>query len=107
MGGDHSGAPGWICAWMAFFGLDNKDVNGLAVFGGLINPIAIAYIVLRIRYRAPEARFFLAGATLAFIPLTWLSLIMMHLGILIGHFAWIAGLLLMIDWKDFRSRRGN
>jgi hypothetical protein len=97
-------APGWICAWMAFFGLDNKEVNGLAVFGGLLNPIAIAYTVLRIRDRAPDTRFFLAGAILAFIPLTWLSLIVMHLGISIGHVAWIAGLILIIHWRDLRSR---
>ncbi|HEV2400812.1 MAG TPA: hypothetical protein VGS27_28010 [Candidatus Sulfotelmatobacter sp.] len=90
---------------MAFFGLNNEQVNGLAVFGGLINPTAIAYIVLRIVDRAPDGRFFLAGAILAFIPLTWLSLIMMHLGILVGHVLWIAALLLIIDWKDFRSRR--
>lgn len=88
---------------MAFFGLNNKEVNGLAVFGGLINPIAIVYIVMRILDRAPQGRFLLAGAILAFIPLTWLSLIMMHLGVLIGHVTWIAGLLLIIDWKDFRS----
>jgi hypothetical protein len=99
------GVPGWGCALMAFFGLNNEQVNGLAVFGGLINPIAIAYIVLRIFDRAPDGRFFLAGAILAFIPLTWLSLIMMHLGILIGHVAWIAALLLIVNWKDFRSRR--
>ncbi len=89
---------------MAFFGLDNKEVNGLAVFGGLLNPIAIAYTVLRIRDRAPDTRFFLAGAILAFIPLTWLSLIVMHLGISIGHVAWIAGLILIIHWRDLRSR---
>ena len=103
-GASDSGAPGWLCALMAFFGFNNEQVNGLAVFGGLINPIAIAYIVLRIVDFAPDGRLFLAAAILAFIPLTWLSLIMMHLGILIGHVAWIAGLLLIVDWKDFQSR---
>lgn len=90
---------------MAFFGLANDNVNFLAVFGGLINPLAVAYVILRIDDRAPEGRWFFAIGILAFIPLTWLSLLMMHLGVRVGHIAWIAGLLLIVDWDDLRSRR--
>lgn len=99
--------PGWTCAWLALLACSVKEVNGLAFFGGLINPVALAYIVLRILDRAPEARFLLVLAVLTFIPITWLSLITMHLGIWIGHIAWIAGLLLIIDWKDLQSLRRN
>ena len=62
-GGDH--VIGLYCALFAFFGPANDNVSGLAVFGALLNPIAITYIVLRIRNRASDARFFLAGAILA------------------------------------------
>jgi hypothetical protein len=96
---------GWGCALLAFFGLGNENVNFLAVFGGLINPLAVAYIILRIRDRAPLARWFLGIGILAFIPLTWLSLFVMHLRIQIGHIGWIAGLFLIIDWDDLRPSR--
>jgi hypothetical protein len=97
---------GWQCAWLAFFSLgEDKSLSPLAIFGALINPIAIAYIVLRIFDRAPKARVRLASAILLFIPITWLSLLMMHFSIRIGHVAWIVGLLLIISWKDYRDRR--
>jgi hypothetical protein len=101
--GEAKAAPGWVCAWIAFFGVNDDSVSPLAVFGGLINPLALAYIVLRIRDRAPGTRWFLALGILAFIPVSWLALLLMHLGIRVGHIAWIAGLLLMISWKDFNS----
>jgi hypothetical protein len=103
----HDHVVGWGCAVIAFFGFSSEanGVSGLAVFGGLINPLALVYIVLRIRDRARNVRFFLALAMVTFIPISWMSLAIMHLGILIGHVFWIVGLLLLIDWNDFRSRR--
>lgn len=78
----------------------------LSAFAGLINPIAIAYAVLRIRDRAARARRFLMISVLICIPITWLSLyIFCDAGDLcpyVGHVAWIAGLLLMI-FGDIRS----
>jgi hypothetical protein len=88
--------PGWECAWMAFYGLWLREhVSILAVFGGLINPIAIAYAVLRIRDRASQVRKVLALAGVAFIPITWLSLSEMELGVMVGHVLWITGLFLI------------
>ncbi len=76
------------------------SVSALAFFGGLINPIAIAYVVLRILGRAPDVRSGLATTILFFIPITWLSLAFMSYRIEIGHIAWISGLVLMISWSD-------
>jgi hypothetical protein len=56
---------------MAFFTFDEKGMALLAFFGGLINPIAIVYIVLRILRRTIKVRTGLAIAILLFIPLTW------------------------------------
>jgi hypothetical protein len=94
--------PGWACAWVAFFTLGERSAESLAFFGALINPIAIAYVVLHIRNRAPRVRVGLALAILLFIPLTWVSLVVMRFPVEIGHVAWIVGLLLMMPWADFR-----
>lgn len=100
---DLGGLPGWACAWLSFAAIgDGVSWSALGFFGGLINPIAIAYVVLRIRNRAPHFRSGLATAILLFIPLTWLSLAFVQYRIEIGHFAWIAGLLFMISWSDLR-----
>jgi hypothetical protein len=96
--------PGWACAWTAFFAPWDKHESPLAFFGGLINPIIIAYVVLRISGRAPRVRIALESAILLCIPLTWLSLLRMHFGIAVGHIAWITGILLIISWKDFSLR---
>ena len=98
------GLPGWFCAWFAFAALHGvNQVSPVAIFGGLINPVAVVYVVLRILGRARRLRIASAIAILIFIPLTWLSLIFMQLGVRIGHVLWIAGLLLMISWKDLGS----
>lgn len=77
-------------------------MSALFFFGGLINPIAIVYISLRILDRAPRVRSGLATAILLLIALTWLSLALMQYRIRIGHIAWITGLFLMIAWSDLR-----
>ncbi len=79
-------------------------LSSLAFFGGLINPIAIAYVVLRIRNRAPKTRIAFESTILLCIPVTWLSLAIMHFRIGVGHVAWVTGLLLMVSWKDFSLR---
>jgi len=92
---------GFACAWLSFFALqDGKSVSTLACFGGLINPIAITYVVLRILGRAPRVRSALATTILFFIPITWLSLALASYRIEVGHIAWITGILLMISWPD-------
>lgn len=94
---------GFACGWVSLFALqDGMSVSALAFFGGLINPIAIFYVVLRIRDRGPHFRSVLSTAILLFIPLTWLSLAFAQYRVEIGHVAWITGLLLMISWSDLR-----
>ena len=100
---DLGGLPGWACAWLSFAAIgDGISWSALGFFGALINPIAIAYVVLRVRDRAPHFRSGLATAILLFIPLTWLSLAFAQYKIEIGHIAWITGLLLIISWSDLR-----
>jgi len=77
---------GWACAWMSLFmWTDTKNGSWLILFGGLINPLAIAYVMLRLIDRVPRARFVLASAILFCIPFTWLCLLTLKMGVLIGH----------------------
>jgi hypothetical protein len=90
------GIPGWMCAWDALVGWPSPHVSPLIIFGGLINPVALAYMFLRFLNRASSFRAWLAGIILIFIPLTWASLSSMELRPRIGHAFWITSLLLMI-----------
>ena len=48
---------GFACAWLSLFALqDGISISALVFFGGLINPVAIAYVVLRILGRAPKCQ---------------------------------------------------
>jgi hypothetical protein len=80
---------------MAFL-VDGHYVSRLAIFGGLLNPAAVAYLVFRIYDRAPGVRKALAVLVLCLVPITWFALSKMELGILIGHFVWILGLFLIL-----------
>jgi hypothetical protein len=87
---------GWIVAWFALAPWQTQGASPLAFFGGLINPLMIAYVYLRLSNVAAKVRRFLALAILVCIPLTWLSLAQMHYGVNFGHIAWIAGILLIL-----------
>jgi hypothetical protein len=89
---------GLVCAWYAltFWRLPQAYYSQLAIFGGLINPLAALFIALRLLRHAPRVRAFLSVAIVVFIPLTWTAISRMSMGIRIGHIAWIAGLVLLL-----------
>jgi hypothetical protein len=87
---------GWIVAWFALAPWNTPGASPLAFFGGLINPLMIAYVYLRLLKVAPKIRRYLAVTILVCIPLTWLSLAQMHYGVNVGHVAWIVGILLIL-----------
>lgn len=87
--------PGWMCAYLSLWAWFNKQL-WLCLFAGIINPLVLAYVVLRFRDRAPRACKILALAVLGCIPVTWLFLSSMELGIRVGHVVWIASLFLML-----------
>jgi hypothetical protein len=102
---------GFTCALMSLWmWADTKNSSFLVIFGGVINPLAIACIVLRASNRSARLRYYLYSATLLCIPFTWLCLLTLKMGFLVGHVLWIAGLLLMIiseaaQQQDFRFLR--
>lgn len=92
---------GLVCAWYAltFWRLPQANYSHysqLAIFGGLINPLAALFIALRLLHHAPRVRAFLSVAIVVFIPLTWTAISRMGMGIRIGQIAWIAGLGLLL-----------
>jgi hypothetical protein len=114
--------PGWLCAWMSLWawaggGLRDQSWvvpmfagSVLGFLGGLINPLAILYAVLRGRNAAVKLRRSLCTTILWCIPFSWLCLLVLKMEVRVGHIAWIAGLLLMIFSEaaaqhDFRFTR--
>jgi hypothetical protein len=111
---------GWRCAYAALFlwvvDLGPNTIPWLKVgyrlggFGGIVNPIALAYIALCILDLARRMQRVLAALILLCILLTWASLVILCLQDAdcpgLGHAVWVAGLLLMISapfWKSFRQ----
>jgi hypothetical protein len=111
---------GWRCAYAALFlwvvDLGPNTIPWLNVgyrlggFGGVVNPLALAYIILRIFDRAGRTQRVLAALILFCILLTWASLVILCVQDAdcpgLGHAVWVAGLLLMISapfWKSFRQ----
>jgi hypothetical protein len=114
--------PGWLCAWMSLLvwateGLRDQSFvvpmfagSVLGFFGGLINPLAILYAVLRGRDAAVKLRTSLCTTILWCIPFSWLCMLVLKMQVRVGHIAWIAGLLLMVFSEaavqhDFRFTR--
>jgi hypothetical protein len=88
---------GWECARIALTAFRNsREPSSLILFAcGLINPLTLAYLALRMLGKGPRVRRALAIAALSFIPLSW-YVIADGLRIEIGHVAWVVGLLLMM-----------
>ena len=87
---------GWECAQYALWAFRNsREPSSLILFAcGLINPLTLAYLVLRELGKGSRVRRPLAIVALSFIPLSWWIII--GLRIEIGHVAWVVGLLLMM-----------
>ncbi len=102
--------PGWMCALYAIWPWNIQEASKLAFFGGLINPLIVLYFFLSAIGAGSRIRTVLASAMLVCIPLTWIALDRMDKRPQIGHFLWIAGILLMILpvfprlWEQTESR---
>ncbi|HKW57574.1 MAG TPA: hypothetical protein VJN42_09475 [Candidatus Acidoferrum sp.] len=70
-------------------------VSHLVLFGGLINPLTLLFLLLTPAKSAARFRTYLAAVILFFIALTWFALARMEMHVRVGHFVWIGGVLLM------------
>ncbi len=92
---------GWMCAWLAL-----RYINSAYGVGGVINPLVLLYLLLRLLHRLPGLQSVLAVAILVCTALMWVFVFQLgpRLTPGIGHVLWIAGIFLMLepeihDWK--------
>ena len=83
---------GWDCAWLALEYWHADKVSPLVLFGGLINPLGVVYLLLALLNVASKICAVLATAVLVCIPLTWFALDRMDAKVHVGHYFWIAGI---------------
>jgi hypothetical protein len=114
--GDYRGnepLPGYFCAWItvdillgAFHGISRTASAGdlLMVAIGLINPLALVYLVLvPIRNSYVESiRRAVSITTLCLIPTTWIYFVIYKVSVEIGHIAWVLGIAVMMIPEYFR-----
>ena len=94
------------CAWMTLVNTFSHEIwhskYFLAVLSGWINPLLLLYLFLLLFPKLFWPRRILAGAIAAFIAGTWVLFAVVPLVPLIGHFLWIAGILLILAGEAMR-----
>jgi hypothetical protein len=97
---------GYVCAWMTLVNTFSHEIwhskYFLAVLSGWINPLLLLYLFLLLFPKLFWPRRILAGAIAAFIAGTWVLFAVVPLVPLIGHFLWIAGILLILAGEAMR-----
>ena len=61
-----------------------------------LNPLFVVYAALWISGNASSLRRVLAISALIFLAASWAFLVLTHTAILIGHIAWVAGVLMIV-----------
>jgi hypothetical protein len=94
---------GWFCAWVALAAVARPyEWLSLPLFAsGLINPLTLGYLALRMLGKRPRVRRGLAIAALSFIPLSWI-VIASQLRFGPGHVVWVAGLAMVLAPEAIR-----
>jgi hypothetical protein len=88
------------CAWVTLVNTLNPEMwhskYFLAVFSGWINPLLVLYLIFLLFPIFRWPRRIVAGVIAAFIVGTWVFFALYPLVPLVGHFLWIAGILLIL-----------
>ena len=102
-------APGWVGAWFASTMTvaiplevlqghrhlsDDWGTGVLEAFSGCINPSVLAYLVLCIWPKLVRSRRILTAIAVIGLILTWILFAMASIRPLVGHFLWVASILL-------------
>ena len=91
---------GAFCAWVTLINSFNpeflKSKYLLAILSGWINPLMILYIGFLFSARLRAARRVIAAIIVGFILCTWVFFYLAPMIPLIGHFLWIAGILMIL-----------
>ena len=88
------------CAWITLVNTLNPEMwrskDFLAVFSGWINPLLVLYLIFLLFPIFRWPRRIVAGVIVLFILGTWVFFVLYPLVPLVGHFLWIAGILLIL-----------
>ena len=91
---------GYTCAWITLVNTFSAEVwrskELLAILSGWINPLLLLYLASLLSSMLRWPRRIVAGTILLLIAGTWVYFSLAHLVPLIGHFLWIAGILLLL-----------
>jgi hypothetical protein len=101
---------GWVCAWFALFhGWSWEPSSLLLVAAGLVNPAVLLYAALRLFDRPARLRRAAAFCAIACLAASWIFLEITHAVVLAGHFAWDAGVLMMVgaEVQGIRIKHGD
>ena len=102
--GDPDVYKGYFCAWVTLINTLNKDVwrskEFLAILSGWINPLMLLYVAFVFSPRLRRARRAIAVLVALFLAGTWTYFALAPLTPLIGHFLWVAGIVLIMagEW---------
>lgn len=92
---------GAFCAWVTLINSLNPEFIRskylLAIFSGWINPLMILYVAFLFSARLRSARRIIAALVLLFMAGTWVFFFLAPMVPLIGHFLWIAGILMVLS----------
>ena len=93
---------GWECALFAIrYWVHDDKISSLALFGGWLNPQVLLLFFLTVFRVARSLRALLAVTILVSIPMTWIAIHRMsaagmYMDLKVGHFLWIAGIVLIL-----------
>ena len=100
---------GSFCAWITLINTFNREfwhsINFLAILSGWINPLMLLYVAFLFSRRLRAARRVIATLIVLFIAATWVFFGQAHLAPLAGHFAWIAGIGMILLGELFAPKR--
>jgi hypothetical protein len=99
------------CAWITLVNSFSHELwhsrNFLAILSGWINPLLVLYLIFLAFPNFKWPRRIVAGLIVLFIVGTWVFFYIYPLVPLVGHFLWIAGVLLILAGELRRPAAGN
>lgn len=106
---------GWQCAKLTLRMMGPVSNEAIAhgwfrtlmILSGWANPLLMIYLAIGLQHRFEIARRYLALMITACLVASWLFLFLIaHMMVLIGHFLWVVGILLILfpEWPRLRQR---
>ncbi|MGD0097133.1 MAG: hypothetical protein ABSB60_11605 [Terracidiphilus sp.] len=99
------------CAWVTLVNTLNREMwnskDFLAVFSGWINPLLVLYLIFLLFPVFRWPRRVVAAIIMLFLIGTWVFFALYPLVPLVGHFLWVAGILLLLSGEIFARKQAE